>query len=464
MSDCAIQVEHLSKCYHIYETPRDRLKQYILPRLARIARQPARSYFREFWALQDVSFAINKGETVGIVGRNGSGKSTLLQLICGTLSPTTGTIRTDGRIGTLLELGSGFNPEFTGRENVYMNAAVLGFTREETDQRVDEIAAFADIGDFLEQPVKVYSSGMVVRLAFAVQAQLDPDILVVDEALAVGDVRFQAKCFARLQALRDKGATILFVSHSTEQIVTHCNRAALIGDGRLLEMGEPRHIVNRYLDLLFGRVRRETSDEQGLDTAEKTDGGPVASNLLDGADERFLDPTAADFQRRVPYNPHEYRWGDGAAEFLDFMLLDGNDEVVHGVKRGTRLRLLLKFHFWSEVIFPILGVTIKTREGVAVFGTNSEMLESSAIASLGVPRQVHYVVAQFSTELAAGDYFISVGLASRDGCSIVPHDRRYDSIHFVVESDNRFFGIANLAAEFELAASSVMVRDVDDGH
>ncbi|MDZ4098100.1 MAG: ABC transporter ATP-binding protein, partial [Methylophilaceae bacterium] len=194
MTNIAIKVENLSKCYQIYDNPRDRLKQFVAPRLQRLTWQTPKQYFREFWALKDVSFEVKKGETVGIIGRNGSGKSTLLQMICGTLNPTSGSIQTSGRSAALLELGSGFNPEFTGRENVYMNAAVLGLTQDEIDKRYDDIVAFADIGEFINQPVKTYSSGMVVRLAFAVQSQIDPDILIVDEALSVGDAKFQAKC------------------------------------------------------------------------------------------------------------------------------------------------------------------------------------------------------------------------------------------------------------------------------
>jgi len=216
-SDIAIKVVNLGKCYQIYENPRDRLKQMLM--------QGRRNYFREFWALHDVSFEVRKGETVGLVGKNGAGKSTLLQIVCGTLAPSAGSVEVCGRIGALLELGSGFNPEFTGRENVYLNGALLGLAKEEVDQRFDRIVDFSGVGNFIDQPVKTYSSGMVVRLAFAVQAQSDPDVLIVDEALAVGDAKFQTKCFAHLRALKQRGTSILLVSHATEQIATHCDRA-----------------------------------------------------------------------------------------------------------------------------------------------------------------------------------------------------------------------------------------------
>ena len=227
--DIAIKVSNLSKCYQIYDKPHDRLKQSIYPRLQRLVGKQPVQYCREFWALKDVSFEIKKGETVGIIGRNGSGKSTLLQMICGTLNPTSGSIETHGRIAALLELGSGFNPEFTGRENVYMNAAILGLSREEIDAKYDEIVAFADIGNFVDQAVKTYSSGMMVRLAFAVIAHVDADILVIDEALAVGDAFFTQKCMRFIQQFKGDGGTLLFVSHDSAAVMNICSRAVWMG-------------------------------------------------------------------------------------------------------------------------------------------------------------------------------------------------------------------------------------------
>lgn len=250
MNNIAIRVNNLSKCYHIYDRPKDRLKQSIVPKLrSLVGRNPGR-YFREFWALNDVSFEVARGETVGIIGRNGSGKSTLLQMICGTLEPTTGTVETNGRVAALLELGAGFNPEFTGRENVYMNATVLGLTQDEIHARFNEIAAFADIGDFIEQPVKHYSSGMYARLAFAVAINVDPSILIVDEALAVGDEPFQRKCFARIEEIKRNGGTILLVSHSSSAIVELCDRAVLLYDGERLYTGEPKKAIAWYQKLM----------------------------------------------------------------------------------------------------------------------------------------------------------------------------------------------------------------------
>jgi ABC-type polysaccharide/polyol phosphate transport system ATPase subunit len=258
-SEIAIKVEKLSKCYQIYNQPHDRLKQSVYPRLQGLAGRPQGQYFREFWALKDISFEIMRGETVGIVGRNGSGKSTLLQMICGTVNPSSGEIQTNGRIAALLELGSGFNPEFTGRENVYMNAAILGLTKEEIDEKFDDIAAFADIRHFMDHAVKTYSSGMVARLAFSVAIQVDPDILIVDEALSVGDMAFQEKSFTRMKKIRDQGTAILFVSHSTSAVRNFCDRAIWLDAGSMRGMGERLSICDAYQKMMEDEIRLDSS-------------------------------------------------------------------------------------------------------------------------------------------------------------------------------------------------------------
>lgn len=247
-SNPVLRVTDLEKCYHIYEQPRDRLIQGIMPKLQRLARRPPKQYYREFWALRGVSFEIKKGETIGIIGQNGSGKSTLLQMICGTLSPTGGSIELHGRVAALLELGAGFNPDFTGRENVYMNATILGLTKNEIDNRFDEIAAFADIGEFIEQPVKTYSSGMYVRLAFAVIAHVDAEILIVDEALAVGDALFQFKCMAKIKRLLDNGTTLLFVSHDVAAVKSLCSSVLWLDKGIPLAFGSTPDVTRRYAE------------------------------------------------------------------------------------------------------------------------------------------------------------------------------------------------------------------------
>jgi lipopolysaccharide transport system ATP-binding protein len=437
--DVAIQVSNLGKCYQIYDTPRDRLKQFVVPRLQRFFGQSPRQYFREFWALKDVSFEIKKGETVGIIGRNGSGKSTLLQLICGTLNPTSGSIQTNGRIAALLELGSGFNPEFTGRENVYMNAAILGLSKEEIDNKFNDIVSFADIGNFIEQPVKTYSSGMVVRLAFAVQSQIDPDILVVDEALSVGDAKFQAKCFDRLKKLKDGGTSILLVTHSSEQIVTHCTSALLLENGKVLEAGKPLPIVNRYMDLLFGKEKK---------SLEATSLLPTETSIKEVANQAvLLNYTEDVFATHPGYNPHEYRWGDGKASILDFDLSADGDSYPSAITTGQSIVLTISVKFLSVLVRPIFGITIKTKEGVTVYGVNSETLDVAEFKSLGQYGQVAYARASFCCHLAPGDYFISLGIATKNGEDIIPHDRRYDAIHIQVRPATTFFGLVDLGLE-----------------
>lgn len=447
-SDIAIRVSNLSKCYHIYDQPRDRLKQFILPTLRRSTRLEPKNYFREFWALRDVSFEIRRGQAVGIIGRNGSGKSTLLQMICGTLNPSSGNIETYGRIAALLELGAGFNPEFTGRENVYLNASVLGLKKDEIDARYDDIVSFADIGDFIEQPVKTYSSGMIVRLAFAVQAQIDPDILIVDEALAVGDAKFQAKCFERLRQLKENGTSILLVTHSTEQIVTHCTHAVLLNSGQVVEQGDPRRISNLYLDLLFGKERRSnTSESKAFDKSKQVEADRDCSSF----DYCSLNQTEDAFNERPGYNPHEYRWGDGSARILDYYIAAEGEAYPTSFTVGQEIVLVLSISFIHDVYRPILGITIKTKEGVTVFGANSETLDFEDFKASGQAGTSVRVGARFNCRLGSGDYFISLGVASRQGEEIVPHDRRYDSIHIQVRPDENFFGLINL--DLKLSAS-----------
>lgn len=439
-SDIAIEVRGVSKSFQIYDKPSDRLKQFLVPRLMALFGKKHGYYFREFWALKDVSFEVKRGETVGIIGQNGSGKSTLLQLICGTLNTTAGEIITQGRIAALLELGSGFNPDFTGRENVYMNAALLGLTRQEIDEKFDEIAAFADIGDFIEQPVKTYSSGMVVRLAFAVQAQVEPDILIVDEALAVGDVKFQAKCFNRLKQLKDKGTSILLVTHSSEQIVTHCDYAILLNHGKEIVKGEPKHIVNRYMDLLFGKGSDNKID---IDTSKKNDTTKTITN-------KELSFAEDEFSTRVGYNPHEYRWGDGSAKILDYILIADGENYPSAITVGQKIELQCAIKFIKKIIRPIFGITIKTKDGVTVYGINSESVDLVSFNETGEVGQVVLIKASFDCSLGPGDYFISLGVASKHGEETIPHDRRYDSVHLQIRPNKEFFGLINLDLDLEV--------------
>ena len=337
--DIAISVSDLSKRYEIYNAPRDRLKQFMLPRVQRLAGRMPRQYFDEFWALKNISFDVKKGETVGIIGCNGSGKSTLLQMICGTLTPTNGSVQVNGRIAALLELGSGFNPEFTGRENVYMNCALLGLSRDETDGRLDSILEFADIGVFIEQPVKTYSSGMSVRLAFAVAINVDPKILIVDEALSVGDELFQRKCFSRIEAIRASGSTILFVSHSGTQIVDLCDKAILLDAGEKLASGLPKKIVGSYQKLLYApaekreAVRKQVSQAIDLSPPKSLIEPTRHLTAVEGARQEQLERFDPNLE---PSSTIEYESHSAKIESPSILTLTG--ECVNNLIRGNTYR------------------------------------------------------------------------------------------------------------------------------
>jgi lipopolysaccharide transport system ATP-binding protein len=411
-SEIAIKVDNLSKCYHIYDKPQNRLKQSIYPRLQRMAGLQPKQYYREFWALNDVSFEIKKGETVGIIGRNGSGKSTLLQLICGTLNPTSGSIKTHGRIAALLELGSGFNPEFTGRENVYMNAAILGLTKEEVDVRFDDIIAFADIGQFIKQPVKTYSSGMAVRLAFAVAINVEPEILIVDEALSVGDELFQRKCFSRIEAIRASGATILFVSHSGGTIVELCDRAVLLDSGEKLAVGAPKQIVGRYQKLLYApAAKREIIREQIRRSNEQ---GITYSNLIDDVKSEHQTPIAHAQEQQESFDPHlkpsstiEYESHGAYINTPVVLTLAG--ERVNNLVRGRTYRYTYTVRFTTSASNVRFGMLMKTTSGVELGGavSASTIKDSLAYVEAGSDYQVEF---RFRCALNTGIYFLNAGV------------------------------------------------------
>lgn len=448
--DNALEIIDVSKCYQVFDSPVRRLKQFIVPNIERRLGKVPRVYHEEFWALQDISFDLPKGETLGVVGRNGSGKSTLLQIIAGTLSPTQGSVNIEGRVAALLELGAGFNGDFTGRENVYLNGALLGLTKEEIDNKLDDILAFADIGHFINTPVKTYSSGMMVRLAFAVQAQIDPEILIVDEALAVGDAKFQAKCFARLKQLKNDGTSILFVSHATEQIITHCDKAILLNDGSIVDNGAPKDIINQYLDLLFGK-----SSSANIKRTREDDHLKTASKIEKDQGERFGESQIVKpvvyleengFERRNNYNPNEFRWGDRAAEILDFSLIQGEHLYPYSVSVNSDLKLTFLVKFNATIFRPIFGFAVKTKDGVTIYNTNTNISEIPFI-DVGEEGKAYTVNVELPMRLFQGDYFISIGLASYNASGeVIPHDRRYDSIHITVEPTPEFLGLVNLEA------------------
>jgi lipopolysaccharide transport system ATP-binding protein len=439
-NEITIEVKNLGKSYNIYKRPQDRLKQSLMPRLQQILGRPANRYFREFWALRDVSFEVRKGETVGIIGRNGSGKSTLLQIICGTLSPTLGTVMTHGRIAALLELGSGFNPEFSGRENVYLNGAILGLSKAEIDSRFNDIADFADIGDFIEQPVKIYSSGMVVRLAFAVQAMVDPDILIVDEALAVGDEKFRRKCFARLEELRSNGTSILFVSHSGPQVTELCQRALLLEQGERLLFNQPLKVVRAYQKLIFAPLEErkrliqeyKTLDKSGEKQlppepiALKTSGHREAASFDSG-----LSPTTTEI---YPIQ---------GAEILSFKIFDSDRGVVNILTLGETYQFEVSGRFLEDRENIYFGIHIRTISGTVVTGQRHPEIGTFVDR---VRAGDHFrITYEFTMNLLPGTYFVGGGVWSNDEPTCM--HRVMDALMFRVSPDQGLvsYGYVDLA-------------------
>lgn len=396
----SIDVAGLGKCYQIYERPVHRLQQFILPRLDAFRGREPRACYKEFWALKDLSFTVSKGEVVGIIGRNGSGKSTLLQMICGTLAPTTGTVATHGRVAALLELGSGFNPDFTGRENVYLNGTVLGLSEREIDARYDDIAAFADIGDFIDQPVKTYSSGMVMRLAFAVSVCIDPDILVIDEALAVGDAAFQFKCMERMKRLTESGTTLLFVSHDMGMVKSFCHRVIYLEHGREKLSGQPDSVAEQYFLDIRDEQRRQTTG--GLPVFRKKALGGTGLPAF-GTEQGHI----------------------ASAGFLP----EGGSRAIFGAGERVRIRVVVEYD--HALPGAALSVTLQDRRMLDLAGRFFALRPEAGAGPEGwVSAQVEV---EFDVRLRPGSYFLSVRLESRGaGANFIVVDKQPAALSFEV--------------------------------
>ncbi|MBZ9888586.1 ABC transporter ATP-binding protein [Mesorhizobium sp. BR1-1-3] len=446
-SDFAIRVRDVSKHYVMFERPEDRFKQMIVPRLERLIGRPPRRYFRDFAALSGISFEVGRGETIGIIGRNGSGKSTLLQIICGTLQPTSGSVEVNGRIAALLELGAGFNPEFTGRENVFLNASILGVPRKEMEWRFDDIARFADIGPFLDQPVKTYSSGMYVRLAFAVAINVDPDILVVDEALSVGDEAFQRKCYARIEDIKDKGGTILFVSHGAQAIVQLCTRAILIDGGNKILEGTAKAVVNQYQRLVNASPQATSGIRAGI--LEMQDSSHQQGAATQQAETAIVDYLWSEITSdRIPTSelPNEASVARSKnqvqvlvqAEHFDSTLL--SQSITHLDERGARIRDVnirtlsgervntmqvgRRYLFQYFVDFLIdansvgFGMFIKCLNGAGLGGANSNRTSGSLLKSVS-QGTTYCVQFEFDCRFLPGTYVANCGVTGTiagEGC------------------------------------------------
>ena len=411
MSEFAIQVKHLDKMYKLYNKPSDRLRETLGLKVP----------VREHYALRDVSFDVKRGETVGIIGTNGSGKSTILKIITGVLNPTDGEVTVDGRISALLELGAGFNMEYTGIENVYLNGTMMGFSKEEVEARLQDILDFADIGDFVYQPVKSYSSGMFVRLAFAVAINIDPEILIVDEALSVGDVFFQAKCYRKFEEFKKMGRTILFVSHDLSSISRYCDRVILLNKGVKLQEGSPKKMVDMYKQLLVGQdpVKEEEKKQQ-----------------------------KENWSQQFQTNPNMLEYGSKLAEIVDFAVLDDKGLCTNTIEKGSSFQIRMKVVFHENIQEPIMAYTFKDIKGTEITGTNT-LFEKMNVehSDAGDSCTITFTQDMF---LQGGEYLLSFGCTGyREGEFTVFH-RLYDACNITVVSTKNTVGFFDMDSKVEI--------------
>ncbi len=412
MSDVVIKVENVSKVYKLYDRPSDRLKESL--GLTRGKRH------REHYALHDVSFEIKRGETVGIIGTNGSGKSTILKIITGVLNQTEGEVTINGRISALLELGAGFNMEYTGIENVYLNGTMIGFSREEIDEKLESILEFADIGDFVYQPVKTYSSGMFVRLAFAVAINIEPEILIVDEALSVGDVFFQAKCYRKFEEFKEQGKTVLFVSHDLGSISKYCDRVVLLNKGVKLDEGNPKDMVDMYKKVMVrqnGKAVQQSNQEQ-------------------------MEEENGKWKDHFQINPNLDEYGSKVAEIVDFAIVDEDGNITSSIVKGTSFTIKSKVEFHGDIPNPIFTYTFKSLKGTDITGTNT-MYEK---ADIGKVHAGETYVASFEQEmnLQGGEYLLSISCTGIVEGELTVYHRLYDVINVSVISDKNTVGFYDM--------------------
>ena len=445
-SEIAISIEGIGKSYEIYNSPSDRLKQFFLPMLARLVGRKPKSYYSQFSALKDISFNVKRGETLGIIGRNGSGKSTLLQIICGTLAPTNGNVRVSGRVAALLELGSGFNPEFTGRENVYLNASILGLTKEETDLRFDDIARFADIGLFIEQPVKTYSSGMMLRLAFAVIAHVDADILIIDEALSVGDAFFTQKCMRFIREFMDRG-TLLFVSHDIGSVINLCEKALWLDSGNQIFLGDAKPTSEKYLEyslkdsygpeIKVQSIERNLSEELlSVQDLAKSAIYDAASNV--GSEERI---------EIVGNINSSGGWKTGAGEILAAELIAVDGSSPANWEGGEMVELTLNAVAYQDFSQPILGFLVRDRLGQDLFGENTLPFTDLNQLSIAAGERFRASFKFKLPMLPNGQYVVMASLANGDFINHIQHHWMHDALLINVYSSKVRWGLVGLSFE-----------------
>lgn len=415
--ETAIEINSVSKVYRLYEKPIDRLKEAL--------GFSGKKLYTEHYALNDVSFSVNKGETIGIIGTNGAGKSTLLKIITGVLNPTVGNIAVNGRISALLELGAGFNMEYSGIENVYLNGTMCGFSREEIDNRLDDILKFADIGDFVYQPVKTYSSGMFVRLAFAVAINIDPEILIVDEALSVGDVFFQAKCYKKFEEFKKNGKTILLVSHSLSSIAKYCDRVVLLNKGNKISEGSPSQMIDLYKKILVN----QDSPENEMNMQEEEE----------AVDETL---TTESWKSKLNLNPHINSYGSSLAEIIDFAVIDDKKKITNNLNKGNEFSIKIKVKFYEDIQDPIFAFTILNLQGTEISGTNT-MYEKTGVqeAKAGDIKTVTFTQ---KMDIQGGEYLLSLGCTGYRNGDFTVYHRLYEVCNLTVISEKNTVGFYDM--------------------
>lgn len=439
MDNCVINVSHVSKSYKLYDKPIDRLKESW-------SFNRKKSYHRDYFALNDISFDIKKGECVGIVGTNGAGKSTLLKIITGVLQPSGGSVTVNGKISALLELGTGFNMEYTGLKNIYLNGTMMGYTKEEMDQKVEDIIEFAEIGDFINQPVKTYSSGMFARLAFAVAINVEPDILIVDEALSVGDIFFQAKCFKKFSEFQEMGKTILFVSHDLSSVLKYCDKCILINKGKQIAMGETADVVNIYRKVLVEDAKEKDATKE-KDPLSGADENGIAAN---GASDNASAAQSQDvlWKENLLINRNFVEYGNDRAKIIDFAIVDDQGNVSTSIMKGTEYEIRIKVEFLDDIDDPIFAYTIKDLKGTELTGTNT-VLEKNNIKKA---EKGQIITACFNQKmlLQGGQYLLSIACTGYEGDNFVVHHRLYDicNIHVISERNTIGFFDSNSSVRY----------------
>ena len=438
----AIQVQDVTKVYRLYDKPIDRLKETVSI--------THKNYHRDFYALRGLSFEVKKGETVGIIGTNGSGKSTILKIITGVLTPTTGQVKVNGKISALLELGAGFNMDYTGIENVYMNGTMMGYTRKEMDAKLQDILDFAEIGDFVYQPVKTYSSGMFVRLAFALAINVEPEILIVDEALSVGDVFFQSKCYRRMEEIRGSGTTILMVTHDMGSIIKYCDRVVLLNKGEFIAQGKPGRVVDMYKKILAGKLdalreelrREEQSGRQDVQKPRKEEEEVSLSDFSGGMDLEHPDSLMRD---KLTINPDRTEYGDGRAEIYDLGLLDQRGNVTNLLLKGEMFTIRECIRFHASLEAPIFTYTIKDKKGTELTGTNT-LYEGADIKPVKAGDSYTVEFTQ-KMNLQGGEYLLSMSCTGFEQGEHVVYHRLYDVTSITVISNKNTVGVYDMESQ-----------------